>query len=200
MVVSIAIQSLKYVQIKNQTKKLEEALEYFKKNNKVQEKNENTLKKVLENFNEISSIIINDKYGKLNYGDSVGDLDLDYISFVLGNVLEQFNKSLSNYQVEEFIYNISDILERLKFYIMSYIFNNKMLLETERARLNIQDIESKMQEVTQFIQENKILSEDLRNKTIHQIYNEESKKFNNIARNYEVSFYILLMILGQSKT
>lgn len=43
------------------------------------------------------------------------------------------------------------------------------------------------------ISESNILLDDLRNKTIKEIYDEDYKKFSKISRNYEIGFYILIL-------
>ncbi|AZC09118.1 hypothetical protein DKE47_002870 [Acinetobacter nosocomialis] len=53
-----------------------------------------------------------------------------------------------------------------------------------------------MNDVKGLVDQNKLLSEDLRNRTIHQIYDEDSKKFKKTARLYEIAFYILLLLLA----
>ncbi|MGQ1606327.1 hypothetical protein ACT438_11285 [Acinetobacter baumannii] len=45
------------------------------------------------------------------------------------------------------------------------------------------------------ISESNILLDDLRNKTIKEIYDEDYRKFSKISKNYEIGFYILILIM-----
>lgn len=54
---------------------------------------------------------------------------------------------------------------------------------------------SKFGQLKRNISESHILLDDLRNKTIKEIYDEDYKKFSKISRNYEIGFYILIFIM-----
>lgn len=54
---------------------------------------------------------------------------------------------------------------------------------------------SKFGQLKKNISESHILLDDLRNKTIKEIYDEDYKKFSKISRNYEIGFYSLIFIM-----
>lgn len=157
------------------------------------------LKIVEEIINTFDDIIITLESNILNNKSSEIPLDFDanYISFFENSI--DISKINENTQVADFkrnLYEILELISKIKSYLTAFFSNEKIISETKTSAALIKVVEGKVNEVKELVDQNKLLSEDLRNRTIHQIYDEDSNKFKKTARIYEIAFYTLLLFLA----
>ncbi|HDG9765201.1 hypothetical protein PWJ64_05495 [Acinetobacter nosocomialis] len=125
------------------------------------------------------------------------DFDEKYIAFIANSIdIRKVNADVKAVDFKGNLYEILDLISKIKSYLTAFFSNKKIIAEKNAAAELIKDIEGKVNDVKGLVDQNKLLSEDLRNRTIHQIYDEDSKKFKKTARLYEIAFYILLLLLA----
>ncbi|MFJ0164570.1 hypothetical protein Q4368_10995 [Acinetobacter baumannii] len=125
------------------------------------------------------------------------DLDEKYIAFIANSIdIRKINADVKAVDFKGNLYEILNLVSKIKSYLTAFFSNKKIIAEKNAAAGLIKDIEGKVNDVKELVDQNKLLSEDLRNRTIHQIYDEDSKKFKKTARLYEIAFYILLLLLA----
>lgn len=125
------------------------------------------------------------------------DFDVGYIAFLINNTpINRVKEEISTSNYKDILYSVLENISKIQSYLISYFSNKNIFEEAEKTAALIQDVESQVTTVTNLINQNNILSEDLRNKTIHEIYDEDSKKFKKTARLYEIAFYTLLLLLA----
>lgn len=66
----------------------------------------------------------------------------------------------------------------------------------EKATSIIQSLNDQKKDLEKSIEENKILNDDLKNKKVNEIFEDDSKRFKKIARIYEFLFYLIVLIAG----
>ncbi|MDH0565433.1 hypothetical protein [Acinetobacter courvalinii] len=80
--------------------------------------------------------------------------------------------------------------------ILGNINKIKKLKEYEEsAKGIINDLNEQKKDLEATISQSKILSDDLKNKKINEIFEDDSESFKKIARRYEISFYMVLAFL-----
>lgn len=125
------------------------------------------------------------------------DFDEKYIAFIANSIdIRKVNADVKAIDFKGNLYEILDLISKIKSYLTAFFSNKKIIAEKNAAAELIKDIEGKVNDVKELVDQNKLLSEDLRNKTIHEIYDEDSKKFKKAARLYEIAFYTLLLFLA----
>lgn len=125
------------------------------------------------------------------------DLDAIYIAFITNSIdIRKISGDVKAVDFKGNLYEIWELISKIKSYLTAYFSNKKIISETEASAELIKNVEDKVDEVKELVDQNKLLSEDLRNRTIHQIYDEDSNKFKKTARIYEIAFYILLLLLA----
>lgn len=152
-----------------------------------------------EILNIYDEIIITLESNILSHKASEIPLDLDaiYIAFIANSIdIRKINEDVNVVDFKSNLYDILDLIYKIKSYLTGYFSNKKIISETETAASLIKNVEDKVGEVKDLVEQNKLLGEDLRNRTIHQIYDEDSKKFKKTARLYEIAFYMLLLLLA----
>lgn len=123
--------------------------------------------------------------------------DAEYISFIVKtNLASIISEGVENKYPQTFFYEILDAINLIKIYLINFFTNQNILIEKNKIDSLVTEANIKFQSVNNLIEQNKLLSEDLRNKTIHQVYDEDSKKFKMAARLYEMAFYILLLLVA----
>ncbi|MDC5398521.1 hypothetical protein NRA60_14295 [Acinetobacter baumannii] len=125
------------------------------------------------------------------------DFDEKYITFIVNSIdIRKINEDVRAIDFKRNLYEIWELISKIKYYLTAFFSNKKIITEKNTATELINNVEGKVNEVKALVDQNKLLSEDLRNRTIHQIYDEDSNKFKKTARIYEIAFYILLLLLA----
>lgn len=182
--------AIEYETLKIQRNELDEIL-----NEKKYSGNEKKiLENILKNYKEIIDFI--DETSTKNL--SKDNLEYKRIGFVTRSILQPIymlrnNKSSNS---EELLYDIFDKTLKIKSYIIGCFFNSDVADERNKIIQIVSDLKVKVEEVDSIVTTNKLLSDDLRNKTINQIYTKDSSKFKKIAIIYEAAFYILLFLMA----
>lgn len=72
---------------------------------------------------------------------------------------------------------------------------NKLKKYEENAKNIINSLNLQKDDLEKTINQNKILSDDLKNKKVNEIFEDDSEKFKILARRYEIAFYLALAFL-----
>ncbi|MNY93322.1 hypothetical protein D3C78_97320 [compost metagenome] len=122
----------------------------------------------------------------------------DSLIISVGNNFVELVKLLQDFNLNNIDVNLHMFMGRLLSIRDSLMSENKIeLLQAYgvRAKSIIDDLNKKKIELETKIQENEILSDDLKNKKVNEIFEDDSEKFKNLARRYEIAFYIALAFL-----
>lgn len=182
--------------VNERLKKQKEDLTKLKPSGHISDKDLVVVDEILNAYDEII-LSIESNILNTNASDFPLDFDVSYLSFVVNSIdLQTIGEDVLASDFKENLYEILKSINKIKYYLTSYFSNKKIIYETEVASSLIKNVEDKVGEVTDLVEQNKLLSEDLRNRTIHQIYDEDSNKFKKTARIYEIAFYTLLLLLA----
>ncbi|MCV2441905.1 hypothetical protein [Acinetobacter bereziniae] len=187
-----------YIQFEILKSQKDSILKYIDENElNVQDKQK--IQHVVDQYNYILNIY-NEKIINIEIKDYPIDLNDKYVKFLVQELTESLflieNNRVQKDKVGDFFYEeLLPVISNLKSYLEQF-FNNKALnnikIESEE---NYQKSLEKIDEIYDLANQSKILINDLRNKSIHEIYDEDFNKFNKIAKYYEISFYALVFVL-----
>lgn len=127
------------------------------------------------------------------YGHKVDTILVDHLMKkvkIIHDVLIVQNK-LDIDALLEFLYEF----KRLYFYFLNLVSNLEIEEDRRKAAESRLHIDIEIGELNKFIEENKIISADLKNRTIRQVYDSEANRYKWIARFYELLFFILIGLL-----
>lgn len=188
--------------------------------NNIIETDENYYSLVQEKFNKLHDFfnlkVFNNLYENMNNKDillnmeimfenildvfsSLDSIDFETFSTILNiieNIEYQFesNKILENKDI--LLVTIISSLEAIKSSLNSYLkFKNLKEYEEKSVEI-ITSLNNQKIELEKNILQNKILSDDLKNKKVHEIFGDDSVRFKWIARIYEFLFYFIVLIAG----
>lgn len=169
---------------------------------------------------EISSEKLDDQRKKEIF-ELIGAIDLKY-RFIIdiskkiidlkdqGDIfvfIDSISHSIKN---EEKFYNlyasgIDDIFEKLSILeqnldiiftkLKEFLLNKSLAEYNAEATNKLKDLNLKYFQVEEKLKEVNNLNEDLKNKEVHQIFEDDSEKFKTLARRYEIAFYLALAFL-----
>ena len=145
---------------------------------------------LINHIEEIFSEIIELKKHMENASDS--------LIISIGNNFVELVKLLQDFNLNNIDVNLHMFMGRLLSIRDSLMSENRVeLLQAYgiRAKSIIDDLNKKTIELETKIQENEILSDDLKNKKVNEIFEDDSKKFKNLAIRYEIAFYVALAFL-----
>nr|WP_277603442.1 hypothetical protein [Acinetobacter dispersus] len=182
-----------YLNVKNKFNSLRKMFELMVLNKVSPEKISNgaTHKELLEDIDFTFDAI-------LESFDEISSFDYDTGFSLAGLILN------IEYEIENFVNNDNE--EKLLFTIFSNMrsfessLNNAIKISNlkkyeESAKDIINDLNEQKKELEETISQSKILSDDLKNKKVHEIFEDDSENFKKIARRYEISFYMVLAFL-----
>lgn len=142
--------------------------------------------KIMEEFEDINHLYLNyvDK-------DILYDYDFSALQFAVNN-LSNYTKKLLEQKDNSALDSLQDIKRSLKNF---YIILNSPIEKSKKINEVIEKLEQDSDKLNKKIEVVQILSEDLKNKKVHEIFEDDSEKFKNLARKYEVAFYLALVFL-----
>ncbi|MEC6393291.1 hypothetical protein VXS72_15315 [Acinetobacter pittii] len=181
---------------------INESLSIYEKNfqviidtRKLNEKPEKLILNILEDMpflrGRINNFLLEGKAD--SYGHKIEILLVDHLMKKTKNLHDVLIKQ-SNFDESIFMDFITEF-QRLYYYFLNFISS----IEIEEDRRNVEEsklhIDVTIGELNKYIEENKIISADLKNKTIRQVYDSEANKYKWIARFYELLFFVLVALL-----
>lgn len=113
-------------------------------------------------------------------------------------ILEIYNKVNMIKSVDDFEKMLTSFLTSLALFLNTLLKDNKiekdeknkeeMLLIIDDLKFNQADLEKKLKQVD-------VIKNDYKNKQLHEIFEDDSENFKNLARKYELAFYLALVLL-----
>lgn len=181
--VSLNIETIKSL-IEEQSSLLDEYLEH----NDYIEDAEKELLIYINKIEDIYSSILVELINS-NNSNSFDDRDILYLYQELNTSKKIINLILnSNKNIEEMF---RELYSKINF-IEIYIKNKNNLNQIVKLK---DYYKGKYNELEEIVEESNILVGDLRNKTIKELYDEESKGFKKVSKYYELSFYFLIVFM-----
>lgn len=141
---------------------------------------------------QVSFNIILDILDDISYLDVDTSLTLTGLILNIGYEIERIDHN----KIDKLIFTIFTNLESFKNTLENYIEISKLKKYEEKAKIIIKNLNAQKKELEQSILQSKVLSDDLKNKKINEIFEDDSKRFKKIARIYEFLFYLVVLIAG----
>lgn len=161
------------------------------------ESDKKNLKKILNIYDELITTL--DAFlDETSMSKIPKNIEYKYIDFLVKSLLKPIYILERNKpeDIEKELYEIFSIIFKINVYLVDYFNTRNILDNKEKVTFLLNQVTSESNGLEDLIKQNKILSEDLKNKTIHQIYDSDSKNFRKTALMYEVSFYFLVFFLA----
>lgn len=143
--------------------------------------------KIAEEFEKINGI-----YQDYAEHEAVYDFDFSTLQTIISNISRKTKELLDrddNLALDS-LYDIRKSIENFYLILISPIEKDKKINEV------IEKLERKSDRLNKKIEEVSILSDDLKNKKIHEIFEINYEKFNSLARKYEIAFYFIIAFAG----
>jgi len=150
---------------------------------------------ILVNFNNAIEII--NKIEVIDYFSS------KFILVKINNnesIINEADKIIKrkDYESEKWSEIISEIDSNL-YDVTNFLLKEKSVKDFELYRIDAENLIEKLKrdqiQLLNKIHEVDIISDDLKNKKVHEIFEDDSEKFKKLARRYEIAFYIALAFL-----
>lgn len=179
--------TLNFETLKNQKKDLES----LSTNSEYKESEKKILEDVIKRYEDLISFFEEIPVGELPKENT----ESKRIGFFINSMLQPIYilKNNNPKNVEEMLYEIFDKIIKIETYVLNIFSQKNYKSKSEELEGLIGENDNKLSILNNYISQNKILSEDLRNQTIHQIYKEDSTKFFKSSKKYEISFYFLII-------
>jgi hypothetical protein len=166
--------------------------EVIRKHQSIRENSDNVIVAIIDYFDKIVERI--DFLKNNNNGISK---NLDYLIEQTVNNLNDliFKYSFHSNNGSIFITNVLTEQSRLYRTIESEITRIEQEENFEKTLSTLKKVESNNNVLENIIEEANLVKDDLKNKKVHEIFEDDSKKFKTLARRYEFSFYLALAFL-----
>lgn len=153
----------------------------------VDKKNKHSIDNIQISFNNILDIL-----------DDISYLDVDTSLTLTGLILniDYEIEKIDHNNIDKLIFTILTNIDSFKNTLENYIEISKLKKYEEKAKKIIKNLNAQKKELEQSILQSKVLNDDLKNKKINEIFEDDSVKFKRVARTYEFLFYLVVLIAG----
>lgn len=153
----------------------------------VDKNNKHSIDNIQISFNNILDILDDISYLDVDTGLTLTGLILN-----IGYEIERIDHN----NIDKLIFTILTNIDSFKNTLENHIEISKLKKYEEKAKKIIKNLNAQKKELEQSILQSKVLSDDLKNKKINEIFEDDSVKFKRVARTYEFLFYLVVLVAG----
>lgn len=167
-------------------------MKYIQPKESVNNKQDVILFKIIQYFDEVVdqiSIILNIEDFKFNYPTRVFDIIIDSLNGLI------FNDNNYIDDRDNTLINVFNELHRLSLILENEISAIEQSQSYKKAANTLNILESQQEELKNKLREVDLIRKDLENKKVNEIFEDDYEKFKKLAKLYEFSFYIALLLL-----